>query len=240
MLLTSEGCPYACPYCASKKLYPHFRQRNYKEVLEEIKYWNRNFGVIDFAFYDDALLVNFNKHLGPLLEELLREGIKVRFHTPNAMHARLINKEVACLLKRAGFITLRLGLERIYDPLDNKVTIEEFLEAILYLKRAGFTGKEIGAYILYGLPEEDFERLEKSLSFLEELGISPFLAEYSPIPGTALFNKIKDFSPYPLEEEPLFQNNTIFPLFKNPPWEKIQKLKDYARKIRAKIAEIKA
>lgn len=237
VLLTSEGCPFSCPYCASKKLYPVFHQRPYQEIFEEIKYWYREYGVIDFAFYDDALLVNFEKHLAPLLELVLSEKLKVRFHTPNAMHARFITKEVAFLLKRAGFCTLRLGLERVDERLDNKVTLEEFMEAVKNLKEAGFTGREIGAYILYGLPEENWEGVKRSLYFLEKIGVSPFLAEFSPIPGTPFFEIAKAFSPYPLEEEPLCQNNTIFPALKNPPWQKIQEIKNIARKIRIKLKE---
>ncbi|MFN4132532.1 MAG: B12-binding domain-containing radical SAM protein [Caldimicrobium sp.] len=235
VLLTSEGCPFSCPYCASKKLYPVFRQRPYQEIIEEIKYWHKEYGVTDFAFYDDALLVNFERHLAPLLESVLSENLKVRFHTPNALHARFITKEVAQLLKRAGFVTLRLGLERVEDRVDNKVTIEEFIEAIKNLKEASFTGREVGAYILYGLPEENWEAVKKSLSFLERLEVSPFLAEFSPIPGTPFFELTKALSPYPLEDEPLSHNNTIFPALKNPPWDVIQEIKNLARKIRIKL-----
>ncbi len=237
VLQTSEGCPFSCPYCASRILYPVFRKKDIVQIVEEVKFWHREYQVKDFAFYDDALLVDFNHHLGPILEALLSENLRVRFHTPNALHARFLTKEVAKLLKRAGFVTIRLGLERIEERLDNKVTTEEFLWAISNLKAAGFTPAEVGAYVLYGLPEENFELLLKTLSFLEELKVPPYLAEFSPIPGTPLFEIAKAYSPYPLEEEPLFQNNTIFPVFKNPPWDKIQFLKDLARRIRTKLAE---
>ncbi|MFN3567766.1 MAG: radical SAM protein, partial [Caldimicrobium sp.] len=206
-----------------------------RAIYQEIKYWHFHFGVEDFAFYDDALLVNFEKHLGPLLEMLLRENIKVRFHTPNAIHARFIKKEVAHLLKKAGFTTIRLGLERLDKTLDAKITSEEFKEAISHLKSAGFTPKNLGAYVLYGLPEENWEGVIKTLQILEELSIPPYLAEFSPIPGTLFFEWAKAISPYPLQEEPLWQNNTLFPAIKNPPWDKIQAIKNLARQIRLKL-----
>ncbi|MFN3505193.1 MAG: B12-binding domain-containing radical SAM protein [Caldimicrobium sp.] len=236
VLLTSIGCPFSCPYCASKKLYPYFMQREPQKVFQEIKYWHTTFGVENFAFYDDALLVNFDKHLGPLLELLFRENIKVRFHTPNALHARFITKEVALLLKKAGFTTIRLGLERLDKTLDSKITFEDFKKAIYNLKSAGFTAKELGAYVLYGLPEENWEGVIKTLLTLEELSIPPYLAEFSPIPGTIFFEMAKDTSPYPISEEPLCQNNTIFPALKKPPWDKIQAIKNLARKIRLKLS----
>lgn len=237
ILLTALGCPFSCPYCASKKIYPHFVQREPLKVVEEIEFWHRNFGVVDFAFYDDALLVNFKNHLGVILEELLKRNLKVFFHTPNALHARFITKEVARFLKRAGFITLRLGLERVEDHLDEKVTLEEFEEAVRNLKGAGFTSRELGAYLLYGLPEEDFERVERSLHYLHKLGVSPYLAEFSPIPGTPLFKETERTSRYPLSEDPLYTNKSVFPALRNPDWERIHRVKNLAKAIRKALGE---
>jgi len=235
ILLTSEGCIFSCPYCASRKLYPIFRQRDPVQVVKEIEFWHKNYGVLDFAFYDDALLVNFEKHLGVILDEVLKREIRVRFHTPNALHARFISKEVAKLLKKAGFVTIRLGLERVEDPLDEKVSLEEFERAVFNLFEAGFTSKEIGAYLLYGIPDEDFERVKKALHYLYRLKVLPYLAEFSPIPGTPLFDAAKTTSRYPLEEDPLFTNNTVFPALKKPDWEKIHEVKNLARSIRKEL-----
>jgi len=35
--------------------------------------------------------------------------------------------------------------------------------------------------------------------------------EYSPIPGTPMFARAKKASPFDIEEEPLFHNNSILP-----------------------------
>lgn len=235
VIFTSEGCPFSCSYCASKRLYPHFKQKEPLDVVDEIVFWHDRYGVVDFAFYDDALLINFEGHFGIILESLIAKKFKLRLHAPGALHARFITKEVAYLLKRAGFVTIRLGLERVDDRLDEKVTLEEFLDAVENLKQVGFTSRELGAYILYGIPGENFEAVKRALLFLEKCSVLPYLAEFSPIPGTPLFDVAKICSRYPLEEEPLCQNNSAFPAFKNPPWELIQKVKDLAREIRAKM-----
>lgn len=232
VIMTSYGCPFNCPYCASKRLYPKFETRDPEEVFQEILFWHKNYGVVDFAFYDDALLFNFESHLALILEKILSHNLTLRFHTPNAVHAKFITKEVAILLKRAGFKTIRIGLERVENRFDNKVSIEEFLQAIAYLKSAGFKEKELGAYLLYGVPEENFEEIERALFFLGKHRVPPYLAEFSPIPGTPFFEIAKNYSRYPIEEDPIFHNNTIFPALKNPDWEKIEKLKALSRKIR--------
>jgi len=68
-----------------------------------------------------------------------------------------------------------------------------------------------------GLPEQRVGEVEESISFVREAGAKPILVEYSPIPHTPLFEKAKKFSPFDIEKEPLFQNNTICIFRRIPP-----------------------
>ena len=56
-IITSLGCPYRCSYCSSHILQKNFIRRDPIKVVDEIEHWQKNFGVTDFSFYDDALLV---------------------------------------------------------------------------------------------------------------------------------------------------------------------------------------
>ncbi len=67
-ILTSTGCPFRCPYCASSLLYNSFEQRQIDEIVYEIEELYR-LGVRDFAFYDDALLYRADYHIKPLLKK---------------------------------------------------------------------------------------------------------------------------------------------------------------------------
>ena len=98
-ILTSRGCPFACTYCASHYLNPKRMQRSPEGVVEEIQYWHRTHGVVDFAFYDDALLVNAETHIVPILEGVVAAGLHVRFHTPNALHVREVTPVIARLMR---------------------------------------------------------------------------------------------------------------------------------------------
>ncbi len=214
-LLTSKGCPFTCAYCASHFLNPKRMVRNPKSVVEEIEYWNEKFDVKDFVFYDDAFLVDAKKHAIPILEGIIEKGIDVRFHTPNAIHIREISRESAPLMFRAGFKTLRLGLETtIFDKrteLDNKVSKEDFFQVVSILNDAGFKKNQVGAYLLVGLPEHSIHTIEKSIETVRKSGITPVLAYYSPIPHTALWSKAVKSSRYDLASDPLFTNNAIMP-----------------------------
>jgi radical SAM superfamily enzyme YgiQ (UPF0313 family) len=207
--------------------------REPKSVVEEIKFWHKKYDVIDFVFYDDALLVDTKKHAIPMLEEIIREGLNIHFHTPNAVHIRGISKETASLMFQAGFKTLRLGLETaMFDfrsEMDNKVAGEEFKEAVIWLKEAGFKKEQIGAYLLVGLPGQTMSSIEYSIKEVRRQKITPVLAYYSPIPHTKLWSKAVASSRYDLKSDPVFTNNAIFPCQKeNFSWEKISYLKDLA------------
>jgi radical SAM superfamily enzyme YgiQ (UPF0313 family) len=235
-ILTSTGCPYRCRYCASSFLYPSFSHRDPLEVTEEIRYWNRAYGITDFAFYDDALLVNSERHAIPMMEGIIRSGLNIRFHTPNAIHVREISKEVAGLLFGSGFRTVRLGLETSdidrHDNLDVKVSEGDFEKAVKNLVEAGFRKGDIGAYILMGLPGQSVESVEDTIRFVDESGAAPYLVEYSPLPHTSLWEKSLEHSSYDIANEPLFQNNTLLPCWDEDKRQKVPGLRQMVKGIR--------
>jgi len=232
-LLTSRGCPFACKYCASYFLNSKRMLRHPEAVVEEIRYWHAKFSVRDFVFYDDALLVDAEKHAAPMFEGIIDAGIDVCFHTPNAIHIREITGQAARLMYKAGFKTLRLGLETASfeerKELDRKVTAEEFKQAAAFLKEAGFRENQIGAYLLTGLPGQELNDIEDSIKTVKQAGITPILAHYSPIPHTALWKQAVASSRYDLESDPVFTNNAIAPCQdKTFSWETLTHLKQLA------------
>ena len=219
-IMTSKGCPYACTYCASKYLNPNFIKRDYNKVAEEIFFWHKKFKVKDFAFYDDALLINAKNHIIPLLEKIISKKYNIRFHTPNALHAKNISEKVANLMFKANFHSIRIGLETAdFDKrktIDNKITNKDFITAVTNLKKAGFTNKQIGAYLLIGLPKQSIEEMEQGIKFVKQAGITPVLAYYTPIPHTKMWNVAVKNSKYNLNADPIFTNNAIYPCMDNP------------------------
>jgi radical SAM superfamily enzyme YgiQ (UPF0313 family) len=237
-LLTSKGCPYRCRYCASHFLDPQAIQRDPGEVLEEILFWHTDYQVRDFAYYDDALLIDAENHFALLLEKLARHHLDLRFHTPNAVHVNAITAEIASLMHQTGFQTIRLGLETsdfsLHRNLDNKIAEGDFERAAKYLLKAGFPHNEIGAYILMGLPGQSVESVMATIDFVANTGAIPFLSEYSPIPHTALWEKAISHSEYNLASEPLFHNNTILPCWDNSQKKDLPLLKRHVLEIREK------
>jgi radical SAM superfamily enzyme YgiQ (UPF0313 family) len=185
------------------------------KVVEEIEYWTTQFRINNIAFYDDALLIEPAEHFIPIMREVVKRGVHCNFHTPNALHIREIDGEIADLLYQGGFKTIRLGFETSNEATQietgGKVDNQEFKQAVKNLKRAGYSGEKIGVYVMAGLPGQRVGEVEESIAFVKEAGAKPMLVEYSPIPHTPLFEKAKKMSQFDLENEPLFHNNSILP-----------------------------
>ncbi|MBW1988278.1 MAG: radical SAM protein [Deltaproteobacteria bacterium] len=233
-LLTSLGCPNRCAYCASHRLQPETTRAKPAEVAEEILHW-RDKGVADFAFYDDALLADADNHLKEILERVVAAGGGVRFHTPNALHVQWLSPGLARLMARAGFHTVRLGLETAASRkgLDDKVAEGQFLRAAAALREAGFGPDRAGAYLLAGLPGQEDEELHDSIRAVAAEGLTPICAWYSPIPGTGLWEAARRSSRYDLAADPIFTNNAVLPCSKKPfDWSRITGLKEFIQSAR--------
>jgi radical SAM superfamily enzyme YgiQ (UPF0313 family) len=212
---TSRGCPFRCTYCASHLLAPGLRTRDPLKVADEVEHWHRRNRVADFALYDDAFLFRSGRLALPFMKEIARRRLDVRFHCPNALHARYLSREVASAMKESGFATIRLGLETsdpaLQEATGGKVSNDEFLRALENLTRAGFNPSDIGVYILCGLPGQHAREVLDAVEFVRSSGARPVIAEYSPLPGTGMWEKAVRTSRYPLDEDPLLHNNTLLP-----------------------------
>ncbi len=214
-LLTSRGCPYTCHYCASKIVAPFFVQRPVHAVITEIEESLDRYNCKDIAIYDDAFLVNANNHALEILKPFESDNPELRWHCPNGLHARAIDSKVAKVFRRCGFRTIRMGLESSSDTFNistgGKTDREIFLRAVRFLREAGYVQEEIGAYLLVGLPGQTCSEIEEDVNFVLEAGAHPKLAEYSPIPGTYMWEDAVRQSVYPIIDETLFHNCTLLP-----------------------------
>jgi len=118
-------------------------------------------------------------------------------------------------MKESGFATIRLGLETsdpaLQEATGGKVSNDEFLRALENLTRAGFNPSDTGVYILCGLPGQHAREVLDAVEFVRSSGARPVIAEYSPLPGTGMWEKAVRTSRYPLDEDPLLHNNTLLP-----------------------------
>jgi len=139
-ILTSTGCPYRCSYCASRFLYPRMERRDPMDVLHEILFWHQRYGIRDYAFYDDALLMGSESHAGVFLEEIAR-----RFGAP-FKRTKVGEINVADEMRRRG---ARIGGEGNGGVISPEVHLgRDSLAGIVYiLEMMAETGKSVSELV---------------------------------------------------------------------------------------------
>lgn len=230
----TKGCPCKCTYCSVPKYYPKFAVRPAVDCIAELQLLI-DLGVSDIAFYDDALLAQPSKTLIPLLEYIIEKKIRVNLHTPNALHARLLDADLAKLFVQAGLKAVYLGYESSSEEFQNKtggkVFASDFATAVENLLSAGAKRSDITAYEIIGHPRSGLQELEKSIRSANSLGIKVMLADFSPIPGTIDGEYCRKFTDM---DEPLNHNKTAFPALILG-IEEINRLKQLCKKLNQQI-----
>ncbi len=71
-LATSRGCVYWCEFCTTVRMHGRkYRMRSPKNVVDELEFLNKTYGMSKFTFCDDAFTVD-----QPRTEELCREILR--------------------------------------------------------------------------------------------------------------------------------------------------------------------
>ena len=216
VIMTARGCPFDCSFCAQKLISMPFKQRDPDAVIEELVYHYQRYKLRDVAFYDDALFINRDRHIKVILEKLIRRNLPLRLHSPNGLFANQIDYELAELMYRANFKTIRLSFETSNEnrrrDMSNKISNQGMVDAVNSLIRAGFKRQQLEAYMIMGLPDQSIDEILASAVFINNLGLMIRLASFSPIAGTVDFERAVQNKQIPADIDPLLTNKTIFPL----------------------------
>jgi radical SAM superfamily enzyme YgiQ (UPF0313 family) len=214
-LFTSRGCPYRCTFCASHLLYKDFEQRTPSSVISEIESHFQKHKTLHFAFFDDALLLRKRKHIIPILEGIIRKELPLSFHTPNGLHVREIDFELASLLKKANVQSLFLSQESFNEELlartCPKVATEDLEKALTHLEKAGYKREDINVYLIVGLEGQDVFQIKEDVLKVKRLGARPRLTYYSPVPKTEEWNRLVAKGYLTQDTDPLLHNKLTFP-----------------------------
>lgn len=205
VITPSRGCPHNCAYCAQRTLnngVRRVRHRDPVDMLDEMKHKHDTWGIRDFAFYADALLVGHRTHFMRLLKMIAEQDLPFRLHAPEGLDPRPIarSQELAELLKATHFEKVYLPVESIDERYLRSLNrrharLGDVVTAAERLRNAGFKPRnmDINAFVLYGLPGEKIDNVVKTIMFVSEAigSIIPML--FTPVPGTRLY---RDYLPW--------------------------------------------
>jgi anaerobic magnesium-protoporphyrin IX monomethyl ester cyclase len=222
-LAASRGCVFWCEFCATVRMHGRkFRMRSPKNIVDELEFLHKTYGVTSFTFCDDAFTVE-----PAITEELCRLIIerKLKIKWNCGTRVDMLTKELLTTMRDAGCVSVWSGVEsgsqKVLDAMHKGITTEQTMRVFGWIRELGL---KPAPNVILGFPGETKESAWKTIKFVEE--ISPdevgFYNIATPFPGTPLYDSVKknewlrvtDFDKY----------DTVTPIFETS-WLSMKELK---------------
>ena len=189
-IITSRGCPFNCDFCSRAVFGNKFRARSAENVVQEMESVQK-LGYDRIWFSDDCFTLD-KKRLLTICDEIIQRGLKVQWECLSRVDT--IDMETAQKMKQAGCVRVFFGIEsgnnEVLAIMKKQATTEKARQAVFTTKSAGI---QAGAFFIVGYPGETDQTVLDTLKFASSLPLDylSFTMPY-PIPGTALYERVKD------------------------------------------------
>jgi len=188
-----RGCPFNCIYCQpTQRLLggSKVRYRTPKLVVDEIEYLIKNFKIKSLLFVDD--LFTFSKDwTKEVCEEMIKRKINKKIVWDCNSRVDCINEELLKLMKKAGCVRIRFGVEsgsqKVLDNLRKGIKVEQIIQTFNLTNKYGILTH---AYFMFGNPGENNKTINESFKLLKKIKPDSIQSSIlTPLPGTDLYDE---------------------------------------------------
>lgn len=188
-----RGCPFTCTFCSTKTFWKQkYRLRNISDIIKEIEYLVKNFGINNFSFDHDLFTVNNNK-IKEFCYQIIQRGLKIAWYCSSRIDT--ITEELINIMAAAGCYKILYGIEtgspRMQKVIRKNLSLDK-CEPIIKFTRS--KGLKVVASFIYGFPEEteeDFEYTFELMQNIQKLGARAIAWRCGILNGTEMFKKYK-------------------------------------------------
>ncbi|HBA73258.1 MAG TPA: B12-binding domain-containing radical SAM protein [Geobacter sp.] len=185
-IVTARGCPSACHFCSSPAFWGRkVRFRSPGEIVDEILYIRRKYGLIYFSIRDDTFTAD-RKRAVEFCSLLIAHHADILWNCQSRVNA--IDEELLIMMKRAGCECIQLGVEsgspRILELLGKSISPEQIERSCKLIKEIGIN---LSIYLISDIPGETTEDIQQTIDLIRH--IHPDDGYVSPLayyPGTRL------------------------------------------------------
>ena len=187
-IAASRGCPFRCTYCSLENQGKIYRKRSIKNVVDEMEYSIKQFGVRQFGFMDPIFPMG-PKHAIEFSKEVIRRGLDQKQVWLSELRTDVVDRESLEWLKKSGCRRLVFGIESGVDTILKDVkkqnTTNRSRQTIAWCREVGIT--TVGLFMI-GMPGETPEMTQQTIEYAcsLELDFAKF-AITVPFPGSELY-----------------------------------------------------
>jgi len=193
VMLASRGCPHSCSYYCPYTINSgkKWRTRSIKNIIDEIKYLKKEYGVKAIDFRDPVFTLEKNC-TREFSEALISENLDIIWSCETRLDA--LDKDLIRLMYRAGLRNLNVGIESFSEEVLKSVKrlpveYRHQEEIIKYCKKIGVT---VAAFYVFGFEEDTKKNIEETIKYAKKL--NTLVARFgicTPYPGTDFFEELK-------------------------------------------------
>lgn len=214
-IMSGRDCWWGkCKFCAWPTLFPKFRVRSVKNVLDEVGMLIDNYGVKEI--FDDSGTLMTGIWLQDLCNGLIERGYNKKIRYSCNMRFGVLKQEDYNLMRKAGFRLLKFGLESAnqltLDRINKNIFVEDIIEGCAMAKKAKLA---VHLTMIVGYPWETKEQALKTFELAKKLmqsGKADLLQStvLVPYPGSRLHEEAvqnswflfdyKDYAKYDMSE----------------------------------------
>jgi anaerobic magnesium-protoporphyrin IX monomethyl ester cyclase len=192
-LATSRGCVYWCEFCTTVRMHGRkYRMRSPKNVVDELEFLNKTYGVKKFTFCDDAFTVD-QPRTEALCKEILQRDLKIEWNCGTRVD--MLTQDLLAKMKSAGCVSVWFGVEsgtqQVLDAMKKGITPELTMKVLGWVREAGLTPVP---NVILGFPGETKESAWKTIKFVEKIAPDAvgFYNVATPFPGTPMYDLVKE------------------------------------------------
>tara|TARA_B100000315_G_scaffold56897_1_gene51252 strand:- start:671 stop:2116 length:1446 start_codon:yes stop_codon:yes gene_type:complete len=191
---TSQGCPGKCKFCTAPGMTGQkLRYWNAEKVLEEIEYL-LCLGYKEI-YYRDETFTTFRKRNIEIARSIIER--KYAFSWICNVRVGTVDKGTLALMRDAGCRLIKVGVESGVQEILNlsmkKINIKDSKELFKWARDLGI---DTHAHLMFGLPGETKETIEKTIDFIFE--IEPTTIDVgicTPYSGSVLYDELLEKYP---------------------------------------------
>lgn len=185
-MMSGRGCTFKCTFCY--RMDTGYRARDPKELLEEVTFLNKEYGLNYFSFQDDLLMTSA-AHTEAVCTAFLDANLGVKWNCNGRLN--YCTPDLLKLMKRAGCVFINYGIE----AMDNEVLkkMKKGLRTDMVVKGIEATldvGISPGLNMMFGNYGDTRETLKKAVDFLikyDDFAQMRTIRPVTPYPGSPLY-----------------------------------------------------